>query len=337
MDQHSTAPATIEQVAALAGVSRSTVSRVVNGSSAVSPAAREAVTAAVAELRYVPNQAARSLASRQTRAIALIIPEDPTRFFGDPFIATVVSAVHARLTAEDYVLNMVLATDDAGDRTTQYLRGGNVDGAIVVSHHSRDAFVDAIADSVPLVFGGRPTHKRAGDGEYFVDVDNVEGGRLATAHLIGRGRRRVATIAGPRDMPAGMDRLVGYRQAMADAGLDEAAVAEGDFSEASGYEAMRRILAEGDVDGVFVASDLMARGAYRAIAEAGLTVPGDIAVVGFDDSDIAVALDPPLTTVRQPAPRQGELIAQKLVDLLAGRAPERVTIVPTELVRRASV
>lgn len=336
MDQHSSPSATIEQVAALAGVSRSTVSRVVNGSDAVSPAAREAVDAAIVELKYVPNQAARSLASRQTRAIALIIPEDPMRFFGDPFIASVVSGVHARLSAADYVLNMVLATDDSGDRTTQYLRGGNVDGAIVISHHSRDAFVDAIADSVPLVFGGRPTHKRAGDGEYYVDVDNVEGGRLATAHLIGRGRRRVATIAGPRDMPAGMDRLIGYRQAVADAGLDEGFIAQGDFSEPSGYEGMRRILNEGAVDGVFVASDLMARGAYRAIAEAGLRVADDIAVVGFDDSDAATSVTPALTTVRQPALRQGELIAEKLVDLLAGNDPERVTIVPTELVRRAS-
>nr|WP_040167648.1 LacI family DNA-binding transcriptional regulator [Microbacterium gorillae] len=336
MDLDASGPATIEQVAAVAGVSRSTVSRVVNGSSAVSESAREAVFAAIAQLDYVPNQAARSLATRQTRAIALIIPEDTSRFFGDPFIASVVSGIHSRLTEADYVMNMVLATDVAGGRTAQYLRGGNVDGAIVVSHHSRDAFVDAIADAVPLVFGGRPTHKRAGESAYFVDVDNVEGGRLATAHLVERGRRDIATIAGPPDMPAGMDRLVGYRQALADAGLAEGAVATGDFSEAGGYEAMRTILSAGTPDAVFVASDLMAVGAYRALAEAGLTVPDDVAVVGFDDAPVAATLSPALTTVRQPSTRQGELIAQKLVELLGGSAPERITMIDVEIVPRAS-
>lgn len=336
VDPNSAAPATIEEVAALAGVSRSTVSRVVNGATSVSAAALEAVQSAIRELRYVPNQAARSLARRQTRAVALIIPEDATRFFGDPFIATVVAGVHKRLTEADYVMNMVLATDTAGDRTAQYLRGGNVDGAIVVSHHSRDAFVDSIADAVPLVFGGRPAQKREGVVEYFVDVDNVEGARAATAHVIGRGARHVATITGPQDMPAGMDRLSGYRQAMADAGLDEGTVVEGDFSEQSGVVGMRAILEADTPDAVFIASDLMARGALSVLADAGLAVPEDVAIVSFDDSDIAVAVTPQLTTVRQPSFIQGEMIAQKLVDVLAGNRPERVTIVKTELIVRDS-
>lgn len=336
METTNAAPATIEQVAALAGVSRSTVSRVVNGATSVSEAALSAVQNAIRELRYVPNQAARSLASRQTRAIALIIPEDTTRFFGDPFIATVVAGVHKRLTEADYVMNMVLATDNASDRTMQYLRGGNVDGAIVVSHHSRDGFVDLIADAVPLVFGGRPTQKREGVIEYFVDVDNVEGARSATAHLIERGARHIATITGPQDMPAGMDRLSGYRQALADAGLDEGTVVAGDFSERSGEDGMRAILEAETPDAVFIASDLMARGALAVLADAGLVVPDDLAIVSFDDSDIAVAVRPQLTTVRQPSFLQGELIAQKLVEILAGEKPEPVTIVETTLVVRDS-
>ena len=336
VDPNIAAPATIEQVAALAGVSRSTVSRVVNGSTSVSPAALKAVQDAISELKYVPNQAARSLASRQTRAIALIIPEDTKRFFGDPFIATVVAGVHKRLTEADYVMNMVLATDTAGDRTAQYLRGGNVDGAIVVSHHSRDAFVDSIADAVPLVFGGRPAQKRQGAVEYFVDVDNVEGARLGTAHLIQRGARKIATISGPKDMPAGMDRLIGYRQALADAGLDEGTVFEGDFSEQSGVNGMRAILEADTPDAVFIASDLMSRGALSVLAEAGLAVPADVAIVSFDDSDIAVAVTPQLTTVRQPSFKQGEMIAQKLVEVLAGDKPEPVTIVETTLIVRDS-
>lgn len=329
-------PVTIEEVAAAAGVSRSTVSRVVNGSVSVSEPARRAVEAAIARLQYVPNQAARSLASKQTKAIALVVPEDTTRFFGDPFIAAVVGGVHRRLVASDYVLNLVLASNDDADKTATYLRGGNVDGAIIVSHHSTDLFVDVIADAVPVVFGGRPLHKRDGVGDYYVDVDNVDGARMATARLIEEGARVIATIAGPPDMPAGMDRLMGYRQALSDAGLAEAGVDVGDFTEESGNAAMRRLLAAGTPDAVFVANDLMAVGAMRAIADAGLRVPADVAVIGFDDAPVAQTVTPQLTTVRQPAARQGELIAERLLQLLAGEQPSLVTIVETELVVRGS-
>ncbi len=137
---------TIEEVAAAAGVSRSTVSRVVNGSTAVSPEALESVRRAIADLNYVPNRAARSLASRQTHAIALIVPEDTTRFFGDPFFAAIVSGINARLSRSDYVLNLFIASDDPGDKTTSYVRSGAVDGAIVVSHHTSDTFIDRIAE-----------------------------------------------------------------------------------------------------------------------------------------------------------------------------------------------
>ena len=140
---------TIEEVAAAAGVSRSTVSRVVNGSTAVSPEALESVRRAIADLNYVPNRAARSLASRQTHAIALIVPEDTTRFFGDPFFAAIVSGINARLSRSDYVLNLFIASDDPGDKTTSYVRSGAVDGAIIVSHHTSDTFIDRIASSVP--------------------------------------------------------------------------------------------------------------------------------------------------------------------------------------------
>ena len=172
------AAATIEEVAAAAGVSRSTVSRVVNGSTAVSPSALESVKRAIAELNYVPNRAARSLASRQTHAIALVVPEDTTRFFGDPFFAAIVSGINARISRSDYVLNLFIASDDPGDKTTSYVRSGSVDGAIIVSHHTSDLFIDRIAAAVPVVYGGRPVRERERD--YYVDVDNVRGGREAT-------------------------------------------------------------------------------------------------------------------------------------------------------------
>lgn len=327
--------ATIEEVAARAGVSRSTVSRVVNGSTAVSPSALEAVRRAIDELQYVPNRAARSLASRQTRAIALVIPEQTDRFFGDPFFASIVSGINARISRSDYVLNLIMASADPGDKTAQYVRSGAVDGAIVVSHHTSDTFIDRIAAAVPVVYGGRPVRSRGGD--YYVDVDNVAGARDATAFLVGRGRTRIAAITGPPSMPAGVDRAQGYRLAVADAGLTPAPVAEGDFTVESGADAMREILATGEpFDGLFVASDLMARGAMQVLAAAGVGIPDEVAVVGFDDSPIALTTEPQLTTMRQPSFTQGERMADVLIARLAGHAPPEVTILDTELIVRGS-
>lgn len=326
---------TIEEVATRAGVSRSTVSRVVNGSTAVSEVARESVRRAIDDLNYVPNRAARSLARRQSQAIALVVPEDTARFFGDPFFASVVSGVQSRLASTEYVLNVILATGDPGDKTTGYLRSGSVDGAIIVSHHDNDTFIDRLAGAIPVVYGGRRVQVREGD--HFVDSDNVGGGRAATEYLIEQGRRRIGTITGPPSMRSSLDRLEGLHLALQAAELAPVAVEDGDFSEEGGAAAMRRILDSGDrPDALFVASDLMARGAVRVIQEAGLSVPDDIAVVGFDDSSVASSTFPALTTVRQPAIGQGEHLVDVLLELLRGGTPPRSTILPTELVVRDS-
>ncbi len=326
--------ATIEEVASTAGVSRSTVSRVVNGSTAVSPEALAAVRAANDELHYLPNRAARSLASRQTHAIALIVPEDTTRFFGDPFFAAIVAGITGALGGSDYLLNLLIASDDPGDKMTSFVRNGGVDGALIVSHHTSDAFVDRIADAVPVVFGGRPVRRHEGD--YVVDVDNVAGAKNATQRLIDIGRTRIATITGPLTMVASEDRVQGFRAALEDSGLAPYAEEEGDYTEASGAEAARRLLDGGRPDAIFVASDLMARGALTALRSAGVRVPEDIALVGFDDSSVAVTTDPQLTTMRQPMYAQGEAMARVLLSRLAGEDPPTTTILPTELVIRAS-
>lgn len=329
-----TAP-TLEAVAREANVSRATVSRVVNGSPKVSADVVTAVNAAIAKLDYVPNRAARSLASRTSGAIALIVPEETTRFFGDPYFAAIVQGITRRLDESEYLLNLLVASNDPSHKTMRYLRSGVIDGALVVSHHEGDELQRLADEALPLVFGGRPSHP--GD-HVFVDVDNVEGGYIGAQHLAGLGRRRIGTISGPLDMPAGVDRLEGFRRAMAEAGLPDDAVETADFTVTGAVSATRRLLDRvPDIDGVFVASDLMATGALSVLRERGRSVPGDVAVVGFDDSPAATSASIPLTTVHQPSEQMGFEMADLLLRLLTGDTEvARRNIMPTHLVRRAS-
>ena len=332
---------TLEMVAARAGVSRATVSRVVNGSPKVKPELLEAVNAAIAELNYVPNRAARSLASRRTESIALVIPESTTRVFADPFFALIIQGVAVYLATTDYTLGIVVASEANPDKTRRYLTGGNIDGALVVSHHSGDHSYARLGRTVPVVFGGRPLHSYDGEADtvesFYVDVDNIEGSFTATRHLIERGRKNIATIAGPADMPAGFDRELGWRRAMTEAGLNTTLIEWGDFSPASGAMAMRRLLARKvPIDAVFAANDQMALGAYAAIAEAGLSIPDDIAVVGYDDDALGSAASPALTTMHQSMTELGAAMAQKLVKIIEGEPVEHATILKTRLIVRGS-
>jgi DNA-binding LacI/PurR family transcriptional regulator len=327
---------TLEAVAALAGVSRATVSRVVNGSPKVTPEVVENVTAAIADLNYVPNRAARSLATRRTQVIALVVPESTVRVFADPFFASIVQGVALHLADTDFTLNMLISSETQPDKTRRYLMSGNVDGALVVSHHSGDHSYAHLSQSLPIVFGGRPLNNSE-ERSYFVDVDNVAAAESATEHLVNRKRRSIATIAGPQDMPPGLDRLSGWRKVMASHDLDQSLVEFGDFAPPSGTEAMRRLLERGvPIDALFAANDQMAAGAYAAILEAGLSIPDDIAVIGFDDDYYAMTTAPPLTTVHQPSIRMGASMAEVLVKRIENEPVDRVTILPSELVIRAS-
>lgn len=332
---------TLEQVAALAGVGRGTASRVINGSPSVAPQTRDAVMKAVAELGYVPNQAARSLVTRRTGAIALVISEPEERLFSEPFFAGVVRGISKVMDERDRQLVLVLVHGPAErrDQPAAYLSPQHVDGALLLSQHEGDDLPQQLRErGLTLVFGGRPPG--GGDGAW-VDVDNVGGARAAVEHLLSRGRSVVATIAGPTDMQAGHDRLQGYREALdaAGASYDPALVETGDFTELGGWHAMRRLLdRRPDLDAAFVASDPMALGALRALREAGRTVPESVAVVGFDDSPMAAVSDPPLTTVNQPVERLGREVAEMLLDHLAdpdGHEPRSI-VLPTSLVARGS-
>jgi LacI family transcriptional regulator len=329
---------TLDAVAAEAGVSRSTVSRVVNRSPHVRPEVVSAVEAAIQALDYVPNRMARSLANRQTMAIALVVPEDTVRFFGDPFFAQIVQGISQALDNSDYVLNLQLTAASApSSKTIRYLLGGNVDGAIVVSHHSGDEFFTTLDATIPVVFGGRPYAPNLHKDNAYVDVDNAAGAAQGTNYLIGLGRRRIATITGPANMQAAVDREQGWRQAMTAAGLATDLVEHGDFTIVSGVSAMRRLLDRApDLDAVFVASDLMAVGALSMLRERGRAIPEQVAVVGFDDSAAATSGEIGLTTVHQPSIEMGAEMARILLAQLRGESVERQRIMPTSVVVRDS-
>jgi DNA-binding LacI/PurR family transcriptional regulator len=329
---------TLEQVAELAGVSRSTASRAINGGLRVSPEAQASVDAAVAELGYTPNRAARSLVTKRTDSIALVVPEPDERVLSDPFFAGTLNGLSSSLADSDIQVVLVIARPGESDRTLRYLRNGHVDGAVVVSHHRADDLDSALlASRVPNVFVGRPLSTEA-VGVNYVDTDNVAGGALATQALIDRGCRRIATIAGPEDMSAGIDRLLGWRSALAAAGMADDAAVFGDFTIASGAAAARELLARHpDVDGIFIASDLMAAGAMGVLGEAGKDIPGDIAIVGYDNIGVAASTAPPLTTVVQPVAAMARAAGARLLAQLQGMpAPSEPLIFAPELVRRAS-
>ena len=330
---------TLEAVALRAGVSRATVSRVINDSPAVSPAARAAVEKAVAELRYVPNQLARSLVRRRTDTVALVLSEPDTRLFSDPFFASIVRGVSTALA--DTPLHLVLLT--ARDRREQekvgrYVVQGHVDGVILLSLHADDVLPAVLEGAgVPVVRSGRPLDGRRAA---FVDADNVGGGAAATALLLGLVLRVVGTFTGPADMVAGADRYEGYRSALETAGLPVRPELreEADFTEEGGRRATAALLERvPELDALFVASDPMAVGALAALAARGRRVPQDVAVVGFDDAAVARTCDPPLTTVAQPLPEMASALTDLLLRRIDGSAAaDERHVCPTVLVRRAS-
>jgi DNA-binding LacI/PurR family transcriptional regulator len=327
---------TLEDVAARAGVSRATASRVVNAAPRVRSAARDAVIAAITELGYRPNRAARSLVTRAADSIAVVVPESDERVFADPFFSGTLAGVTRALadTPLQVVLVMGRPKDDDG-RMERYLRGGHTDGAIVVSHHQEDNLWRVLEETrLPSVFLGRPYAAQA--RVPYVDVDNLAGASLATRHLVETGRTRIATITGPQDMSAGSDRLRGWRDALQAAGLDASLVEQGDFTTEGGAAAMRRLLIrKPDLDAVFAASDQMAVAAVGELVGTGRVVPDDVAVVGFDDAEAALLSRPPLTTVVNPVSEMAARAVALLLERMRGRAVDS-EVLTTRLVVRGS-
>ncbi|MGW4437351.1 LacI family DNA-binding transcriptional regulator [Streptomyces sp. NPDC004596] len=336
---------TLEEVAARAGVGRGTVSRVINGSPRVSEATRAAVEAAVAELGYVPNTAARALAANRTDAIALVVPEPETRFFSEPYFSDMLRGVGAELSDSEMQLLLIFAgSDRERQRLAQYLAAHRVDGVLLVSVHADDPLPDMLSQlEIPAVISGP---RSAAETLTSVDSDNYGGARSAVEHLLSRGRRRIAHITGRLDVYGAQRRVDGYRDALSDAGLpvDESLIEPGDFTDEGGRRAMTTLLERHpDLDAVFAGSDVTAAGARQVLREAGRSVPGDVALVGYDDSAVARHMDPPLTSVRQPIEEMGRAMIDLLLAEIAGRRPapsrdprRQHAVLPTELVERGS-
>ncbi|MGW7270062.1 LacI family DNA-binding transcriptional regulator [Streptomyces sp. NPDC054864] len=339
-------PVTLEDVARTAGVSRATVSRVVNGAPTVDPVLRRKVEEAVEATGYVPNQAARSLVTQRTDSMALVVSERERRpveapfvgrMFTDPHFGRVVGGLLDVLRPAGVQMVLMLVDDDTSRRQLlSYLRQGHVDGAVLVSSHASDPLPRLLAETgLPAVLAGRPAETVPLP---YVEVDQRVGARMAVDRLVAGGRRAIGTIAGPQDMPAAQERLEGFREALAAHGVTGAPWVEADFTRVGGAEAMRRLLSRHpDLDGVFVASDLMAQGALQTLLRAGRVLPRDVAVVGFDDSEAARSCEPALTTVRQPVEEMAAEMARLLLSRIKqpGEAPLSMVFRPV-LVERAS-
>jgi DNA-binding LacI/PurR family transcriptional regulator len=331
--------ATLEEVAELAGVSRATVSRVINGKPRVSRETRVAVERAATRLGYVPNRAARSLVTRRNDSIGLVIPEPTAQFFNDPFFPRLVKGVTEGLAEPGVQLVLFMPQSSAEEaRLADYLSGGHVDGVLIVSLHGLDGLPLGLKrHGIPVVLCGRPMV--SADLSY-VDADNEHGAMQAVAHLVDQGRKVIATVAGPQDMGAGVDRLEGYRRGLRAAGRELSSDLEevADFTFEGGQAAMRTLLERRpDVDAAFVTSELMALGAMNALRAHDRRVPDDVAVVGFDDSAVGLTANPPLSTIRQPTELMGLEMTRLLLRMISSgdHRPQHL-ILGTELIVRAS-
>ncbi len=333
-------PVTIEEIARLADVSRSTVSRVLNNHPNVRGAVREKVLRVVREHNYTPNAAARSLASSRSYALSLVIPRSAAAFFADPFFPQVIQGISEACTNAGYVLMLSMLSAEMEQLFYQrVVRGRHFDGVIMLSSDIDDPLLpQLVRDGVPLVLIGRHPYL---ENISTIDSENREGARTAVEHLLNLGHRRVACITGPLQMQSAVDRRDGYKQAMMSRGLpiDPTLIVEGDYSQESGFRAMQQLIANpaGQPTAVFASSDAMALGALAAAHAAGLQVPEQLAVVGFDDVSAAAFSSPPLTTMRQPSSELGLHAVRVLLSRIDDPSQPPVTLrLPTTLVVRAS-
>jgi LacI family transcriptional regulator len=330
---------TLEDIAKLAGVSRSTVSRVVNEHPNVREDVRKRVLDVIQTKGYHPNAAARTLASQRSWTLGLILPHSVSFFFTDPFYPHLTKGIAQACNQYDYTLALFLVGTKGDEEKIfpRVSRKGLLDGVLVQSgHHGEQWIIGHLVDAkIPLVVIGRPFRS---DNVSYIDIDNVNASYNAVSYLVRSGRKRIGTITGPANSTVGIDRKAGYVKALTEriVGVDESLITEGDFTEAGGYYAMKQLLPS-NPDAVFAASDVMAIGAMRAARESGLKIPDDIAFVGFDDLPIATLSDVQLTTVRQPVSQFGSKAVELLIDMIEnGTSSPQHIILESELMIRDS-
>ena len=330
---------TLEDIARKTGVSRSTVSRVINNQPNVREDVRKKVQDAIQETGFHPHAAARALASQHSSTIGLILPHSVSLFFNDPYFQQITKGIAQSCNQHDYTLALFLVGSKEDEKSIfpRVSRKGLLDGVLVQSGHHGDQYIigQLVDKHIPMVVLGRPFRS---DNVTYIDIDNVQASYEAVSHLIQLGRKRIATITGPKASAVGLDRLEGYRKALRENKLpaDESLIVEGEFTEASGYSAMQMLVLS-KPDAIFAASDAMAIGAIRATRELGIRVPEDIAFVGFDDLPIATLSNIQLTTVRQPVLEFCIRAVEALIDKIEndGKQPYRI-IMDTELIVRES-
>lgn len=337
---------TIKDVARAAGVSPSTVSRVLAGNPAISAETQEKVRQVLQEMNYHPHAGARSLVTGNSRTIGLITSRPTAETFANPFFPEVIRGIGSVLEPEGYNLLLSTSQNERQQREAclQMLRSRHVDGIILANSSLGDELIDAlVAEGHNFVLVGRPADS---DGAlvhptvHSVNNDNVLAAQVAAEHLISQGHRRIAFICGPRHRVYVYDRFQGYRQALDAAGIsfDPVLVQEGNYTEEHGGRAMAALLALADPPtAVLAADDILALGALDTALTAGLSVPGDLAIAGFNASAITQRTRPPLTSVRIPVYDLGAMAAKMLVGRLHGTPlrPHQV-VLPSQIIIRES-
>lgn len=328
--------ATVHDVAVVAGVSRGTISRYVNGDPYVSDSARRAIEKAIAEVGYVPNTAARHLVMQRTETIAFIVHEPHSLFVEDPNIGGILLGANAALSEADHQMAVLIVDSERDtERVARYLSGGSVDGVIIVSARAYDPVARVVERlRLPAAFVGHPP---GATSAAFVVIDNRGSARAITERLVRTGRRRIGMIAAALDRDSGAERLSGFTDALGDAYDDALVERVALYSYSAGRDGMNALLERApDIDGVFAASDAVAAGAMEALRAAGRHVPDDVGVVGFDDSAWARRTLPALSTVRQPAEGLGREAAALVLEQLRGDATPREVLLQSEIVWRES-
>ncbi len=329
----------LEDIARKAGVSRSTVSRVINNDPNVKLETREHILKIIEQERYNPNTIARMMVTGRTQVIGVVVPHEYQIFFNDPYyFPALLEGVSATAIERDYAMLLWVrqSGEDEGIFYRRILQNGLMDGVILASAAINHSLIGYLLEmNIPLAMVERPGMDD--NRVSYVTIDNAAAARTAVEHLISNGRRRIGIMTGALDNMDAVERLEGFKQTMRDAGLRDDLIAYGNFQRRSAYESTKQLLDQG-IDAVFSCSDIMAQGVYEALNEAGCKIPDDVAVVGFDDLPTATKLDPPLTTIRQPLREKGAIATGLLLDAVEGKshAAQHIVLPATLVIRQSS-